>query len=149
MRFMLLMKGDPPQDPQQGPGGQVWNEEFVGEIVRAMNAYAADLRAAGVLLAEAGLHPSWASRGILFRGGDAAARVVDGPFSESKEVIAGFYLIEVSSEEEALEWAKRCPIDKALPPGIETVFEVRRVADVDADMTTEQATDVVWGSITQ
>jgi hypothetical protein len=147
MRFMLLMKGDPPKDPVHGPGGQEWNEEFVGEIVAAMNAYAGELRAAGVLLAEAGLYPSWASRGVLFSSGQVP-RVVDGPFSESKEVIAGFYLIEVSSEEEALEWAKRCPIDRALAPGLETVFEVRRVADVDDTMTADQATEVVWGTIT-
>ena len=74
--------------------------------------------------------------------------VTDGPFAEAKEVVAGFYIIDVASEEEAIEWAKRCPIDVALGPGMETIFEVRQVADVpDEDMTPELASEMIGGTI--
>src|SRR5687767_1265467 len=107
MRFMLMMKGDPPAETPAADGAdRPANEAFVAEIVRAMRAYSGELRKAGVLLDEGGLYPSWTAKGIHFASG-ATPRVVDGPFTESKEVIAGYYLIEVSSEAEAIEWAKR------------------------------------------
>jgi len=140
MRFMMIMKGDPPTDASR-------DQEFVGQIVSAMRAYDADLRKAGVLIATEGLYPSWKSKGIRFAAGEPP-RVVDGPFAEAKEVVAGFYIIDVASEEEAIEWAKRCPIDVALGPGMETIFEVRQVADVPSeDMTSELASEIIGGTI--
>ena len=140
MRFMMIMKGDPPADAS-------WDQAFVGQIVSAMRNYETELRRAGVLLASEGLYPSWKSKGIRFAAGEAP-RVVDGPFAEAKEVVAGFYIIEVSSEEEAIEWARRCPIDVALGPGMETIFEIRQIADVAGDdMTTERASEIIGGTI--
>jgi hypothetical protein len=146
MQFMLMMKGDPPVETPAADGlDRPANDAFVAEIVRAMRAYSGELRKAGVLLAEGGLYPSWTAKGIHFASG-AAPRVIDGPFTESKEVIAGYYLIEVSSEAEAIEWAKRCPIDKALVGDMETIFEIRRVADVPDTLTHEEAVEVVQGT---
>jgi len=146
MRFMLMMKGDPPPEPPAGEGpDEPRNNEFVAGVVKAMRAYSDDLRRAGVLLLEAGLYPSWSAKGIQFAKG-VSPRVVDGPFTESKEVIAGFYLIDVSSEDEAIEWAKRCPIDTALVGDMETIFEIRRVADVPDTLSDQEAVEVVQGT---
>lgn len=140
MRFMMIMKGDPPEDAS-------WDQEHVGRIVGAMRAYETELRKAGVLIASEGLYPSWKSKGIRFAAGDQP-RVVDGPFAEAKEVVAGFYIIDVSSEAEAIEWAKRCPIDVALGPAMETVFEIRQIADVPSDdMTPEVASEIIGRTI--
>lgn len=122
MRFMLMLKGDPPADSQPS-----------AEIIDAMVTFNQELQKAGVLLAAEGLHPSATGSKIVFSGGGKRA-VIDGPFAESKELIAGFYLIQVRSKEEALEWAARCPIEVALPPGVEGEIEVRQVAEVE-DLT--------------
>ncbi|WP_231618995.1 YciI family protein [Nonomuraea sp. SBT364] len=81
------------------------------ELVDNMTAFNESLAKAGVLLAAEGLHPSSRGAQIAYSGG--RARVVDGPFAEAKELIAGFWLIQVKSREEALEWALRVPV----PPG--------------------------------
>jgi hypothetical protein len=143
MRFMLLMKGDPPQPAGQDEAG--WDDKFVADLVAAMQAYDAELRKAGVLLAEGGLYPTWnGGVRIAYTGGKGATRVIDGPFSETKELIAGYYLIEVKSREEAIEWAKRCPIEKALPEGQEFEgLEIRQVADVPEVLSEEDATELV------
>jgi hypothetical protein len=133
MRFMLLLKGDPPVGSMPPP-----------DLVRAMTDYNAELANAGVLLAAEGLYDSSQGARVIYAKGDR--RVVDGPFTEAKELIAGFYLIDVKSMEEAIEWARRCPVDQAIPltgdPDIEIVVEIRRVAEA-ADIPTmneEQAT---------
>ncbi|WP_219509411.1 YciI family protein [Nonomuraea ceibae] len=81
------------------------------ELVDNMTAFNESLVKAGVLLAAEGLHPSSRGARIAYSGGKA--RVIDGPFAEAKELIAGFWLIQVKSREEALEWALRVPV----PPG--------------------------------
>jgi hypothetical protein len=131
MRFMLLLKGDP-------PAGQFPSEE----LVNRMGEYLAEMVKAGVLLAAEGLHPSANGAQVVYSKATGRRTVVDGPFTESKELIAGYYLIQVGSREEAVEWAKRCPVDAAeFPEGYdEAVVEVRQVAEMAdfPDWTDEQ-----------
>ena len=124
MRFMLMLKGDPPPGAMPPP-----------DLVQAMHEYDVELEKAGVLLAAEGLYDSSQGARVIYAKGSRT--VVDGPFTEAKELIAGFYLIDVKSPEEAIEWARRCPVDRAIPPGAdwEAVVEVRRVAE-PADIPT-------------
>jgi hypothetical protein len=91
----------------------------------AMGRYNEELVKAGVLLAGEGLHPS--SRGARIKFTDGSATVIDGPFSEAKELIAGFWLIDVKSKEEAVEWMKRMPCTD----GVETSVEIRQVFEAE------------------
>jgi hypothetical protein len=95
------------------------------ELFTAMAKYNEDLAKAGVLLALEGLHPSSKGARVKFSGGKQT--VVDGPFTETKELIAGFWLIDVKSREEAIEWTKRCPA----PFKGEAEIEVRQVFGMD------------------
>jgi Uncharacterized protein conserved in bacteria len=104
------------------------------ELLAAMGKYNEELVKAGVLLAGEGLHPS--SKGARVRFSGAKRTVVDGPFTETKELIAGFWLIQVKSKEEAIEWVKRVPN----PTGEESEIEIRQVfeaADFGAEFTPE------------
>jgi hypothetical protein len=92
------------------------------KLLAAMGAYNEELVKAGVMLAGEGLHPS--SKGKRVRFADGKKSVVDGPFTETKELIAGFWLWQVKSMEEALEWARRCPDPM---PGEESILEIRPV----------------------
>src|ERR671922_80062 len=83
---------------------------------------------AGVMLAGEGLRPSSKGKRVVFAGGKRA--VVDGPFAETKELVAGFWLWQVKSMEEAVEWARRCPDPM---PGEEGVLELRPVIDLETD----------------
>src|SRR5467141_3256254 len=100
MRFMMLMipKGYEKAAPGTMPEAKA---------VAAMMKYNESLQKAGVLLALDGLHPSSMGARVSFSGGKA--RVTDGPFTEAKEVLGGYWMIQVKSKEEAIEWAKRCP----------------------------------------
>src|SRR5580698_7248506 len=100
MRFMMLMipKGYEKAQPGAMPDAKA---------VSAMMKYNEELQKAGVLLALDGLHPPSAGVRVSFAGGSPV--VTDGPFSEAKEVIGGYWMIQVKSKEEAIEWAKRCP----------------------------------------
>ena len=91
------------------------------DLVHGMRKYDAELRKAGVLLAEEGLHPT--SKGSRVRISGGKPIVTDGPFAETKEVIAGFWIIQASSKEEAIEWAKRCPLPEHGVIEIRQVFE--------------------------
>jgi hypothetical protein len=105
------------------------------ELMAAMGAYNEELVKAGVMLGGEGLHPSAKGKRILFSGGRRS--VVDGPFAETKELIAGYWLWQVRSMEEALEWARRCPDPM---PGEEAVLEIRPVfeaEDFGAEFTPE------------
>ncbi|MFI7612652.1 YciI family protein [Nonomuraea terrae] len=94
------------------------------ELVDNMHAYNEELAKAGVLLAAEGLYPSSEGAQIAYSGG--RSKVIDGPFAEAKELIAGFWLIQVKSREEAVEWALRVPV----PPGHEGIgLDVWRVFD--------------------
>jgi hypothetical protein len=100
MRFMMLMipKGYENAEPGTVPDA---------ERVAAMMKYNESLQKAGVLLALDGLHPPSMGARVRFSGGKP--KVTDGPFAEAKEVLGGYWMIQVKSKEEAIEWAKRCP----------------------------------------
>ena len=98
MRFMMIMIPAPKEDASWGP---------TPEAVSAMSKYNDELTQAGVLLSLDGLHPTSKGARVSFRGGKRA--VTDGPFAEAKEVVGGYWLIDVPSKEEAVEWATRCP----------------------------------------
>ncbi|MCK2216084.1 YciI family protein [Actinomadura sp. ATCC 31491] len=115
MKFMIVGRGNAATEAGELPPQQVVDD---------MHAYNEALAKAGVLLAAEGLHPSSQGAQIAYSGGRAS--VIDGPFAETKELIAGFWLIEVKSREEAVEWALRVPA----PPGCEGVgLHVWRVFD--------------------
>ncbi len=122
MRFMMLMipKGYEKADPGTMPDTKA---------VAGMMKYNESLQKAGVLLALDGLHPPSMGARISFSGGKP--RVTDGPFAEAKEVLGGYWMIQVKSKEEAVEWAKRCPASD------NEVIEVRQVqefSDFPADV---------------
>ena len=125
MRFMVIIKAN--KDSEAG----VMPSE---KILSAMMKYNEELVKAGVMLAGEGLHPS--SRGARVRfSPDGKITVIDGPFVETKELIAGFWLWQVRSKEEAIEWIKRCPTD-----GTESEVELRQVFEADdfgAELTPE------------
>lgn len=120
MRFMLLM-----YPHEQAEAGEMPSAQEVG----AMMKYNEDLARAGVLLSLDGLHPSSKGARVSFPGGRPA--VTDGPFTEAKEVIGGYWLIQVKSREEAIEWAKRCPAGNTRFIEVRQVFEN---ADFPADL---------------
>jgi len=91
------------------------------ELVSAMRKYSDDMRKAGVLLLAEGLHPSSRATRITIANGKRVFR--DGPFTEAKELIAGFWMIQVKSREEALQWANRCPLVEGGVVEIRPVFE--------------------------
>ena len=114
MRFMMLLPAPP--EPLEKLAA-VPNKE----IVLAMRKYNDEMKKAGVLLLAEGLHAT--SKGFRIRVRDGKKIVTDGPFTEAKEVIAGFWLIQVNSKEEALEWAKQCPLPENGLMEIRQVFE--------------------------
>ncbi|ONI83567.1 hypothetical protein ALI22I_34360 [Saccharothrix sp. ALI-22-I] len=116
MRFMVIVKAD--EDTEAG----VQPSE---EMLNAMAAFNEELVKAGVMLAGEGLHPSSKGARVYFSGDKRT--VVDGPFAETKELIAGFWLLEVKSLEEAIEWVKRAPN----PTGEESQIEIRQVFTED------------------
>jgi len=115
MRFMMLMI--PKGYEKAAPGAMP-----EAKAVAAMMKYNESLQKAGVLLALDGLHPPSMGARITFPGGKA--RVTDGPFSEAKEVLGGYWVIQVKSKAEAIEWASRCPA------GENDVIEVRQVQEL-------------------
>ncbi len=98
MRFMVLVKAD-----KDSEAGVLPDEKLLAD----MGKFNEDLAKAGVLLAADGLQPS--SKGARVRFSGSSRSVIDGPFTESKELIAGFWILQVNSKEEAIEWVKRCP----------------------------------------
>jgi len=116
MRFMVMVKGN--EDTEAG----VMPSE---ELLAAMGRYNEELVKAGVLLAGEGLYPT--SKGARVRFSGSERTVIDGPFTEAKELIAGFWLIQVKSREEAIEWVKRIPN----PTGDESEVELRQVFEMD------------------
>lgn len=117
MRVMVIVKASADSEAGVMPGE---------ELLTAMGAYNEELVKAGIMLAGEGLHPS--SRGKRVRFTEGGRTVIDGPFSETKELIAGFWLWQVSSMDEAVEWAKRCPNPM---PGTEAELELRPVFEAD------------------
>ena len=123
MRFMILLKADKTTE-----AGVLPDEKLLTE----MGKYNEELVKAGVLLAAEGLHPSSKGARVKFSGGKRT--VVDGPFAEAKELIAGFWLWQVKSKEEALEWLKRAPFGGGAEVEIRQVFEAE---DFGAEFTPE------------
>lgn len=116
MRFMIIVKATADSEANKMPSEQLLTE---------MGKYNEQLANAGVLLAAEGLHPS--ARGARVRFEGSRRTVVDGPFSETKELIAGFWLIQVKSREEAIEWVRRCPN----PFECDSEIEIRQVFEMD------------------
>ena len=117
MRVMVIVKAS-----KQSEAGEMPSEE----LLDAMTKYNDELVKAGVMLAGDGLHPSSRGKRLRFHGGKRT--IVDGPFAETKELIAGFWIWQVKSMEEALEWARRCPDPM---PGEEAELELRPVFEID------------------
>ncbi|MFL5820448.1 MAG: YciI family protein [Solirubrobacteraceae bacterium] len=111
MRFMVLVKAN-----EDSEAGVLPSREILAE----MGKYNEELANAGVMLAGEGLHPS--SKGV--RVSFPERKVIDGPFAETKELIAGFWLIQAKSQDEAIEWVKRAPME-------ETELEIRQVFEAD------------------
>jgi len=116
MRVMVLIKATADTEANVMP-----SEELLTE----MGKYNEALVKAGVMLAGEGLHPTSKGKRVVFDG--AARTIVDGPFTETKELIAGFWLWQVKSLEEAVEWVKRCPN----PTGAKSAVEIRPVFEPD------------------
>jgi hypothetical protein len=126
MRFMVIVKAD-----KNSEAGIMPSEQLLAEMGR----FNEELAEAGVLLAAEGLQPSSKGARVKFSGGKRI--VTDGPFAEAKELIAGFWLWEVKSKEEAIEWVKRCPNPM---PDTEAEIEIRQVfeaEDFGAEFTPE------------
>lgn len=114
MRFMVMIKSDANTEAGTMPTEQELTE---------MGKYNEELVNAGVMLAGEGLHPSSKGAKVKFTG-KGSTTVIDGPFTEAKELVAGFWLIQVASREEAIEWVKRCPV-------VEGEIEIRRVFEAE------------------
>lgn len=117
MRFMIIIKAS-----QDSEAGKMPSQA----LLTAMGNYNEELLKAGILLAGEGLHPSRKGARVRFSG--EARTVIDGPFAETKELIAGFWLWQVKSKEEAVEWVKRCPNPM---PGTEAEIEIRQVFEME------------------
>jgi hypothetical protein len=112
MRVMVLVKAD-----EQSEAGVMPSEELLTD----MTNYNEELVKAGVMLAGEGLHPS--SKGVRVRFSGAERKVIDGPFAETKELVAGYWLWQVKDMDEAIEWLKRAPFDGGTEIEIRPVFE--------------------------
>jgi hypothetical protein len=117
MRVMVLVKST-----EDSEAGVMPSEELLSE----MTAFNEELVKAGVLLAAEGLHPSSKGVRVVFSGSER--KVIDGPFAETKELLAGYWLWQVKSLDEAIEWVKRAPDPM---PGAEAVIEIRPVFESD------------------
>lgn len=118
MRVMVIVKASPESEAGALPDT---------EILTKMGKYNEDLVKSGVMLAGDGLHPTSKGRRVRFSG--ATRTVIDGPFTETKELIAGYWLWQVRSMEEAVEWLKRAPFDGGTEVEIRQVFEAEDFGD--------------------
>jgi hypothetical protein len=119
MRFMILVKATAETEAGVLPSH---------DVLEAMGKFNDEMIKAGVMLAGDGLHPS--SRGARVRFNGSSRQVTDGPFAETKELLAGFWLIQVRSLDEAIEWVKRAPMDGGTELEIRQVFEMEDFAEV-------------------
>jgi hypothetical protein len=123
MRVMVLVKADKDSEAGVMPGEEVFTK---------MGAYNEELVKAGLLLAMDGLHPS--SKGLRMRFDGAQRTITDGPFAETKELLAGFWIWQVRSFDEAIEWLKRAPFDEGTEIELRPIFELE---DFGASITPE------------
>jgi hypothetical protein len=126
MRVMVIIKAN--KDSEAG----ILPDE---QLLTAMGKYNEELVKAGVMLAGEGLHPS--SKGIRVRFSQGKQTVIDGPFTEPKELIAGYWLWQVKSMEEAIEWIKRCPCPDSAEEGEIEIRQVFEMSDFGAEFTPE------------
>ena len=129
MRVMVIVKATPTSENNAMP------TEEMTKMFEAMGKYNEELVKAGIMLAGEGLHPSSKGKRVVFNG--SKRTVIDGPFAETKELVAGFWLWQVKSMDEAIEWARRCPNPM---PGEEGVLELRPVHEMEdfgAELTPE------------
>ena len=117
MRVIVFVKAN-----DESEAGVMPSEELLTEMMK----YNEELVKAGVMLGGDGLHPS--SKGVRIKFSGDQRTVIDGPFTETKELVAGYWLWEVKSLDEAIEWAKRCPSD---PSGVESELEIRPVFEME------------------
>ncbi|WP_419735991.1 YciI family protein [Pseudomonas sp. COR18] len=116
MRFMVIVKASPESEAGEMPSAQ---------LLTAMGAYNEELVKAGVMLAAEGLHPS--SKGARVRFSGQQRTVVEGPFIETRELIAGFWIFQVQSLQEAIDWVKRCPN----PMVSDSDIEIRQIFEAE------------------
>ena len=116
MRFMIIIKASKDSEAGIMPSQ---------ELLTAMGNYNEELAKAGILLAGEGLHPS--SKGTRVRFSGDKRTVIDGPFSETKELVAGYWILQVKSKQEAIEWIKRCPN----PHNEESEIEIRQLFELE------------------
>ena len=116
MRFMVMVKATKDSEAGKLPSQ---------ELLQAMGKFTEELAKAGILLAGEGLQPS--SKGARVRFSGSKRTVIDGPFTETKELVAGFWLWKVKSKEEAIEWVKRCPN----PMPTDSEIEIRQVFEME------------------
>ena len=116
MRVMVIVKAN-----EDSEAGVMPSEQLLTE----MGNYNEELVKAGVMLAGEGIHPSSRGKRVVFSGDSRT--VVDGPFAETKELLAGYWIWNVASMDEAVEWAKRCPN----PTGLESVLELRPIFEME------------------
>ena len=133
MRVMVMVKatknseaGILPGDPRAGAG--------LDQLLEEMGRFNDELVKAGVLLAADGLHPSSKGKRVRFTGSKGKRTVIDGPFTETKELIAGFWIWQVKSIDEAVEWVRRCPDPM---PGEESEIEIRPLYEAEDFLTPE------------
>lgn len=117
MRFMVMVKATKDSEAGKLPSA---------ELLAAMGKFNEELVKAGVLLAGEGLQPS--SKGARVRFSGSKRAVIDGPFSETKELVAGFWILQVKSKEECIEWIKRCPNPH---PGEDSEIEIRQIFEAE------------------
>jgi hypothetical protein len=127
MRVMVIIKAN-----KESEAGVMPDEKFLGEMLK----YNEELVNAGVMLAGEGLHPSSRAKRVRFSAG-AAPTVIDGPFAETKELIAGFWLWKVKSLDEAVEWIKRCPSPEGATDGEIELRQIFEAADFGDEFTPE------------
>ena len=137
MRFMIIVKANADTEAGVMPSS---------EAIAAMGCYNEDLISSGILLAAEGLQGSSKGARIKFQGGTST--VVDGPFAEAKELIAGFWIIQVKSRDEALAWARRAPMEDGDELELRQVFEA---ADFPAESVSEEhlAKEQAWREANQ
>lgn len=123
MRYMVLVPASPESERGEMPST---------ELLEAMTKYNEELVKAGVMLAGEGLHPTSKGAKVRFEGRERT--VIDGPFTEAKEIVAGYWVWECASREEAIEWLKRAPFDDGAEIELRPIFEA---ADFGEELTPE------------
>jgi hypothetical protein len=129
MRVLVIVKATPTSESNSMPSDKMQT------MLAEMGKYNEELVKAGIMQAAEGLQPSRMGKRILFQGGKKT--VVDGPFAEAKELVAGFWIWKVKSMEEAVEWASRCPNPMPDEQGVLELRPIQELEDFGAEMTPE------------